>query len=102
MDDELKHYLMAMEERLKTHVDQRVEASEHRLEGRLMTHVDERFEAFEHKLVEKMRDIQSELLRGFRVFSGAQVIRLRKLEADQSNLDASLANRVEAVENRLL
>jgi hypothetical protein len=89
MDEELKQYLMAMEDRLKTHVDERVDASEHRL----MSHVDQRVETSEHKLeerlVEKMRDMQSELLRGFRVFSGAQVIRLRKLEVDQSNLDAS-------------
>ena len=70
MDEELKQYLTAMEERLKAHVE---------------THVDQRVDAAENRLVEKMRDMQSELLRGFRVFSGAQVIRLRKLEADQSN-----------------
>jgi hypothetical protein len=84
MDEELKQYLTAMEGRLITHVDQRVEASEHRLK----TYVEERIDASEHRLVEKMRDMQSELLRGFQAFSGAQVIRLRKLEADQSNLDA--------------
>ena len=52
MDEELKQYLTAMEERLNTGMDQKIDASEHRL-------------------VEKMRDMQSELLRGFRVFSGA-------------------------------
>ncbi len=83
MDEELKKYLTAMEERLTTGMDQRIEASEQRL-------------------VEKMRDMQSELLRGFRAFSGAPVIRLRKLEADQSNLDASLSDRLEVVETGLL
>jgi hypothetical protein len=64
--------------------------------------LNQRIEATENRLIEKMRDMQSELLRGFRVFSDGQVIRLRKLEADHSNLDASLSTRIEAVENRLL
>jgi len=83
MDEELKKYLTAMEERLTTRMDQRIEASEQRL-------------------VEKMRNMQSELLRGLRASSGAPVIRLRKLEVDQSNSDASLSDRLEIVETRLL
>jgi hypothetical protein len=49
-----------------------------------------------------MRYMQTELLRGFEVFSAAQIFRLRKVEADQSNLDASLSGRVEVLEKRLL
>jgi len=52
-------------------------------------------------LVERMRDIQTELLRGFEAFAAGQVIRLRKVEADQSNLDAALSKRVEILEQRL-
>ena len=48
-----------------------------------------------------MRDMQTELLR-FEVFSAAQTFRLRKVEADQSNLDASISGRVEVLEKRLL
>ena len=40
-------------------------------------------EGMENRLVEKMRDMQTELLRGFESFSAAQTIPLRKLEADQ-------------------
>jgi hypothetical protein len=58
-------------------------------------------EVCETRLVEKMRDMQTELLRGFEAFSGAQSIRLRKVEADQSNLDAALSGRVAILENRL-
>jgi hypothetical protein len=68
MDDELKIYLAAMEERL----------------------------------TERMRDMQTELLRGFAAFSEGQTIRVRKVEADQSNLDAALSGRVAVVEKRLL
>ena len=52
-------------------------------------------------LVEKMRDMQTEILRAFEAFSAGQEIRLRKLEADQSNLDAALSGRVSIVERRL-
>ena len=83
MDSELKQYLEAMETRLTGHVNARVEQSEHRL-------------------VEKMRDMQTELLRGFAGFSEGQNIRIRKVEADQSNLDAALSGRVAVLEKRLL
>ena len=52
MDDELKRYLEAMEERL----------------------------------TERMRDMQTETLRGFEAFSAGQVLRVRKVEADHSTL----------------
>jgi len=58
-------------------------------------------EATEHRTIEAMRDMQTELLR-FEVFSAAQTFRLRKVEADQSNLDASISGRVEVLEKRLL
>jgi hypothetical protein len=55
----------------------------------------------EARLVEKMRDMQTELLRGFEAFSSGQTIRLRKVEADQSNLDTALRGRVDILESRL-
>ncbi len=67
------------------------------MEGRLNTKI----EVLENGLVEMMRDMQTELLRGFAAFSEGQTIRLRKVEADQSNLDAALSGRVNVVEARL-
>ena len=55
----------------------------------------------EHRIIEAMRDMQTELLRGFEAFSKGQTLRLRKVEADHSNLDASLSGRIEILENRL-
>jgi hypothetical protein len=78
MDADLKQYLEAMEGRL-----------------------NERFVGLENGLVEKMRDMQTELLCGFAAFSEGQTIRLRKVEVDQSNLDAALSGRVNVVEGRL-
>ena len=105
MDNELKQYLESMEARFDTklgameaRIDQRFETKLHAMEAR----IDQRFEATENRLVEKMRDMQTELLRGFASFSESQTIRLRKVEADQSNLDAALSGRVNVLEGRLL
>jgi hypothetical protein len=68
----------------------------------LRSEVKQDLTAMEDRLVEKMRDMQTELLRGFAAFSEAQTIRLRKVEADQSNLDAALSGRVAVIEKRLL
>ena len=64
--------------------------------------IDGKFAEQENRLVEKMRDMQTELLRGFESFSVGQNIRLRKVEADQSNLDTSLRGRMDVVESRLM
>jgi flagellar biosynthesis/type III secretory pathway protein FliH len=71
MDDELKNYLEGMEARIKA------------------------------ELTEVMRDMQTELLRGFANHSAGMTLRVRKIEADQSSLDASLSGRVEVLEKRL-
>jgi len=71
------------------------------LDGKL-AEIDVKFAELENRLVEKMRDMQTELLRGFESFSVGQNIRLRKVEADQSNLDTSLRGRMDVVESRLM
>jgi SMC interacting uncharacterized protein involved in chromosome segregation len=56
----------------------------------------------EARLVEKIRDSQTELLRGFEKFQTANNIRMRKLEANVSNLDTSATMRLENLEERVL
>jgi hypothetical protein len=51
---------------------------------------------------EFVRDAQTELLRGFEAFSIGHNVRMRKLQADLSNVDAATDQRLLAVENRLL
>jgi hypothetical protein len=58
-------------------------------------------EELEARLIEAMRNMQTELLRGFAAHSGGITLRIRKVEADQSNLDAALSGRVEILERRL-
>jgi flagellar biosynthesis/type III secretory pathway protein FliH len=90
MDHELKQHLEAMESRLAAQT------------GHLEARFDARMEQLETRLVEKMRDMQTQLLRGFASFSEAQTLRLRKVEADQSNLNASISGRMAVLERRLL
>lgn len=71
MDEELKQHLEGMEARIKA------------------------------ELTEVMREMQTELLRGFAAHAAGMTLRVRKLEADQSNLDAALSGRVEILERRL-
>ena len=53
-------------------------------------------------LTERMRDMQTEILRGFAAYADAVSIRIRKLEADGGNLDTALSGRMEILERRLL
>jgi hypothetical protein len=53
------------------------------------------------RLIERMRDMQTEMLRGFEAHSSGMTLRVRKLEADHSNLDAAISGRVEVLERRL-
>jgi len=61
-----------MDQELKLHL----EAMESRMESRLSTHVDKQLGKLEERLTEKMRDMQTELLRGFAAFSEGQSIRV--------------------------
>jgi hypothetical protein len=63
--------------------------------------LDSALSALSERLIEVMRDMQTEILRAFQAFSAGQTLRLRKLEADHSNLDAAISGRMEAVEGRL-
>jgi hypothetical protein len=49
------------------------------MDAELKHYLDE----MEARLTERMRDMQTELLRGFAAFSEGQTIRLRKVETDQ-------------------
>lgn len=108
MDAELKTYLDGMEGRLVAKIHDGQVGFENRLvakiqdvETRLVARMHDAQIDLENRMVEQMRDMQTELLRGFAGFSESQTLRLRKVEADQSNLDAALSGRVAIVEKRL-
>jgi len=54
------------------------------------------------EIVERIRDAQTEILRGFEKFQTAQNVRMRKIEANHSNLDTSTSMRLDNLEERVL
>ncbi len=68
----------------------------------LETRLDHKMTAMHAELVELIRDAQTEILRGFEKFQTAQTIRMRKIEANHSNLDTSTSIRLDNLEERVL
>jgi hypothetical protein len=64
--------------------------------------IDGQMNAMQERLIEHMRGMQTELLRGFAAFNESMTLRMRKVEADHSNLDAALSGRVDVLERRLM
>lgn len=78
-------------------LDGRFDAFEKKIDAKL----DERFDVSENRMTEVMRDMQSELLRGFATFAESYAIRLNKVEANQFDMDKVLSGRVQILEGRL-
>jgi hypothetical protein len=53
------------------------------------------------RVQEIVRDAQTEILRGFERYSRSQDIRMRKMEADVSNLNTSESLRIAMLEERV-
>ncbi len=95
---DFKQELLEVKQELKQdllHLEKRSGQELHDSQKELETRMVER-------LTETMRDMQTEIIRGFHVFSTGVDIRLRKLEADHVNLDTSATLRLANVEQRLL
>ena len=63
--------------------------------------MDTRLNATEERLVEKMRDMQTEILRGFGSWSEGQTVRVTKLESEHSILNDSSTRRIALLEQRM-
>jgi len=63
--------------------------------------LEKRFEQLTHYIDERTRDMQTELLRGFRSYQESTSVRMAKLTADVSNIDTSTDRRIAIVEERL-
>ena len=67
------------------------------LEQRLM----QQFERQREYIDERARDMQTELLRGFRSYQESMSVKVAKLTADVSNIDTATDKRIAIVEERL-
>jgi hypothetical protein len=107
MDQELKEYLVGMEGRIsgqaaamEARLGERIDDTNRRIDD-----TNRSMAAMEARLIDRIaetaRDMQTELLRGIAAYAESTSIRMRKLEADQSNLDAALSGRMAVMEKRL-
>lgn len=71
------------------------------LEERLESKVDAKLQALKVEIMEAIRDAQTEVLRGFHGFQTGWTLRLRKIEADQSNLNTASTERLNNLEERV-
>jgi hypothetical protein len=83
MDADLVRYLQGMEKRLREHIDQRT----HDLEERLREYIEER-----------THDSETRIVRAFGAYQESAGVRMRKIEADVSNINSSTTQQLDAVQ----
>ena len=64
-------------------------------------YMDAGMKAMREYMDERTRDMQTELLRGFRAYQEGAVIRMAKLTADVGNIDTAADKRLSLLEERL-
>ena len=71
------------------------------LEQRLTSSLNSTLKEFRDYIDERTRDMQTELLRGFRSYQDGMAVRMAKVTADVSNIDTATDRRLSIVEERL-
>jgi exonuclease VII large subunit len=71
------------------------------LEQRLLQQFERQFGRQREYIDERARDMQTELLRGFRSYQESMTVKVAKLTADVSNIDTATDKRIAIVEERL-
>ena len=132
MDADLVRYLEGLESRLREHVDGRTqqlrkELGEHidestqqlrkelgeHIDGRtqqlrkeLGEHIDERTQQLRKELGEhideRTHDVETRIVRAFGAYQQSSGVRMRKLEPDVSNVNASTTEQMDAFQTKLL
>ncbi len=102
MDQDLKEYLEAMESRLGQRLETKIVAGQDTIINAVVRMLADQETRLSERIDERMRTMQTELLRGMEAFTAALSIRLRHIEADHSNLRAAADGRMEVLEKRLM
>jgi hypothetical protein len=87
MDADLKKFLEAMEQRLREHLDERTR----NLRDDIREYVDER-----------SHDAETHIVRAFDAYQESAGMRMRKIEADVSNINASTTQQLDVLQSKLL
>ena len=107
MDDDLKQHLEAMEERIALRIAGVVGTLTGVLEDRIagveakIAGVEGKLEETVARLIERMRDMQTELLKAFGAWQENVQARVRQMEITAGNSEATILARMDTLERRL-
>jgi predicted PP-loop superfamily ATPase len=94
MDADLKQFLEGMENRS--------EQRSQELEKRLRDYLNERIQQLREYIDERTHDTETRIVRAFGAYQGSSGVRMRKLESDVSNVNASTTEQMDAFQAKLL
>ncbi len=83
MDADLKQFLEGMERRLREYIEERSQT--------LREYIDER-----------THDAETRIVRAFGAYQESNAVRMRKIEADVSNVNSSTTQQLDAFQSKLL
>lgn len=92
--NELREILQGIEGRLSERLNE--------VESRLREHMDERENRLREYIDERTHDAETRIVRAFGAYQQSAAIRLRKIEADLSNVNASTTEQMDAFHAKLL
>lgn len=98
MEKRQREHTLDAEKRLREYIDQRIlelreyiDERAHQVEERLREYIDER-----------THDSETRIVRAFGAYQESSSVRMRKIEADVSNINASTTQQLDAVQSKLL
>jgi hypothetical protein len=94
MDADLLRYLEGMEKRLREYIDERTLG--------LREYIDERTLGLREYIDERTHDAETRIIRAFGTCHEVTSVRMRKIEADIANINASTTQQLDARQSKLL
>src|SRR5271157_2290397 len=94
MDADLLRHLEGMEKRLREHTLD--------TEKRLREYIDERILDLREYIDERTHDSETRIVRAFGAYQESASVRMRKIEADVSNINSSTTQQLDAMQSKLL
>jgi DNA anti-recombination protein RmuC len=109
MDADLLQYLEGMEKRLREHALDTEKRLREYIDERILElreYIDERINDTERRLREyideRTHDSETRIVRAFGAYQESASVRMRKIEADVSNINASTTQQLDAMQSKLL
>ena len=109
MDADLTKFLEAMEGRLRERADERTQGLREYIDERtqgLREYIDERTRTLRDDIREyvdeRTHDAETRIVRAFGAYQESSGVRMRKIEADVSNINASTTQQLDVLQSKLL